>query len=133
MSIMRLHLSASVDFVNIYRSRHHTLGLSVIVTEMVSTMVFFLQRNYTCRTKISINFLNVRICPCMFHNYDFSVLWSMLVNPANNTSLNSRMKYYENVWNLSKINSRETRAMSMFLYAFMSMRSFQGLFLLTLN
>ena len=41
---MFLHLSAFKDFVNMfirYRSRHHTLGILVMVTEMVFPVFFF--------------------------------------------------------------------------------------------
>ena len=40
---MSVHLSAFVDFVNIfirYRSRHRTSDLSLMATEMVSTTAF---------------------------------------------------------------------------------------------
>ena len=38
-----MHVSAFVDFVNMfirYRSRHHTLELSVMASEIVSTTLF---------------------------------------------------------------------------------------------
>ena len=119
---------------------------------------FFQQINYSCGMKVSINFKNVYskptrcilnkldtgffpyssltlwligiicICPCMFHYFYLSVLWSLLVNPAGKTSQNSRMEYLEKVWNLFKVNNRDTRATSMFLNAFTSMRTFRFLF-----
>ena len=59
--------------------------------------------------------------------------FDLLVNPADNTSQNPRMKYSEKVWNVFEVNIRYARATSMFLNVFMSMRSFWPLFLLTLN
>ena len=44
-----------------------------------------------------------------------SVLWSLLVNPAGNSSRNSRMKYWEKVWNLFKVDNSDTRTTSVFL------------------
>ena len=44
LKVMSLHLSAFVNFVNMfikYWSRHHTLELSVMANEMVSNMFFF--------------------------------------------------------------------------------------------
>ena len=64
LNITSVHLSAFVDFANIfirYRSKQSTSQLSLIPTEMVSTMVFFFsyKKNYSYRTKISINFIDV--------------------------------------------------------------------------
>ena len=60
----------------------------------------------------------------MFNNFYLSVLWSLLVNAVSNTSSNSARKYWEKMWNLFKGNSEDTRGMSMFLNASMSMRLF---------
>ena len=54
-------------------------------------------------------------CAWMFHNFYLSLLWSLLVNAASNTSPNLTMKYKEKVWNLFKVNNEDTRRISMFL------------------
>ena len=62
LNVMSVHLSAFVDFVNIfirYRSKQRTLELPAMATKMVSTTLFYQKRNFFCGTKISINFVNV--------------------------------------------------------------------------
>ena len=60
----------------------------------------------------------------MFRNFYVSALSSPLVNAAGNTFPNPTMKYQEKVWNLVKVNNEDTRGMSVFLNASMSMWSF---------
>ena len=118
---LSVHLSAFVDIFIRYKSRHPTLELSVMGTEMVSTTAFFHGRKLFLRNEISIDFRNLCSKPTLwilnkFVKVFFSCrpVWSrwynlhpvlacfivftclyfdLLVNPASNTSQNSRVKY----------------------------------------
>ena len=97
----------------------------LMATEMVSIKTFFLKRNYSYGTRISVNLVDICskpticiliefdtgffsylfyidlfgcygitcTCACMFHNFYFSLLWSLPVNAASNTFPNSTVKY----------------------------------------
>ena len=125
-----------------------------MATKIISTTIFFLQRNYFCGTKISINFVNVCSKPTLSILFKFNTGFfsccslTRLVNMGKSVSaLVCFIIFtclYFNVdwltqpailpriqeWNTKK-RSRDTRAVSMFFNVLMSTSLFQCLFQIT--
>ena len=135
-----VHLSAFLDFVNIfirYRPKQRTcdgfhygffpIKKLFLQNENLNKFRKCLLKAYILQTfKFDTSFFSSCRLICLVNIIWFAPALACFVvgKSSRQQSPNSTAKGWEKVWNISKVNSEGTRAMSTFLDVRMSMRSF---------